>query len=50
MSLIQKCLKIAIAAHENQTDRNGRPYALHILSVMQRGKTEDEQAVGILHD
>jgi len=50
MSIIQKCLTIAIEAHERQTDKNGKPYALHVLSVMQKGKTEDEQAVGILHD
>ena len=50
MSLLQTAINIAIEAHKNQTDKNGQPYALHIMRVMLRGKTEDEQMAGILHD
>ena len=50
MSTLQKALEIAIAAHQNQTDKSGAPYILHVLRVMNSGKSEIEKICGVLHD
>jgi (p)ppGpp synthase/HD superfamily hydrolase len=47
---LEKALQIATDAHRNQYDKYGAPYLLHVVRVMQRGKSEAEQIVGLLHD
>jgi hypothetical protein len=49
-SFLESAIVIASLAHACQRDKNGRPYILHCLRVMMRGKTDDEKAVGVLHD
>lgn len=48
--LLEKAIEIAVKAHKGQKDKAGEPYILHCLSVMLKGKTEDEKIVGVLHD
>ena len=50
MSTLQKAIEIAISAHQNQTDKSGAPYILHVIRVMNSGKTEVEKICGVLHD
>ena len=50
MSTLQKAIEIAITAHQNQTDKSGAPYILHVIRVMNSGKTEVEKICGVLHD
>ncbi|MBT2439597.1 HD domain-containing protein [Streptomyces sp. ISL-36] len=45
---------LAVAAHEGQTDKAGRPYAEHLRAVAEgvrvRGGTQDQIAAAWLHD
>ena len=50
MYILDKALKIAVQAHENQKDRYGTPYILHPIRVMLQMGSEMEQIVAILHD
>ncbi|HZV07357.1 MAG TPA: HD domain-containing protein [Gemmataceae bacterium] len=50
MANIEKALQIAAKAHEGQTDKDGQPYILHPLRVMQRVEGMEAQIVAILHD
>ncbi|HEY8402883.1 MAG TPA: hypothetical protein VIK89_16570 [Cytophagaceae bacterium] len=50
MSTLAKAISIAVKAHEGQKDKHGAPYILHVLSVMQKGRTEAEKICGALHD
>ena len=50
MSTLQKAIEIAITAHQYQTDKSGAPYILHVIRVMNNGKTEVEKICGVLHD
>lgn len=50
MNLIEISLKIAMAAHEGQVDKAGKPYILHPLRVMLKMDGEKEMATAILHD
>ncbi|WP_047099187.1 HD domain-containing protein [Chryseobacterium lactis] len=50
LHLLEKAISIATQAHAGQTDKSGKPYILHVLRVMMKGKTEDEMICGILHD
>ena len=43
-------IKIAVNAHEGQTDKGGNPYILHPLRVMMSVESESEKIVAILHD
>lgn len=47
---LQKAIEVAIEAHSQQKDKVGKPYLLHVFSVMAKGKTDDEKIVGLLHD
>lgn len=49
-SLLETAIQIAVEAHAGQTQRNGQPYILHPLRVMNRVHTEEEKIVAILHD
>ena len=48
--LLEMAIEIAVKAHAGQKDKAGAPYILHCLSVMLKGKTDDEKIVGVLHD
>ena len=50
MGTIEKALQIAAKAHEGQKDKEGLPYILHPLRVMQAVEGEDAQIVAVLHD
>ena len=50
MNLIQKAFEIVVAAHRSQIDKTGQPYILHLTRVMLKGKNQDEQVCGLLHD
>ncbi|UEQ77193.1 phosphohydrolase [Chryseobacterium arthrosphaerae] len=50
LNLLEKAISIAVQAHAGQTDKSGKPYILHVLRVMMKGKSEDEMIGGILHD
>jgi (p)ppGpp synthase/HD superfamily hydrolase len=50
VATIEKALQIAALAHEGQKDKEGLPYILHPLRVMQRLEGLEAQIVGILHD
>ena len=47
---IEKCIRIAMDAHEGQRDKNGNPVILHPMAVGLMGKTDAEMCVGFLHD
>jgi len=50
MATIEKALAIAAKAHEGQKDKEGLPYILHPLRVMQGVRGEEAQIVAVLHD
>jgi GTP diphosphokinase / guanosine-3',5'-bis(diphosphate) 3'-diphosphatase len=50
MSNLAKAIRIAAVAHEQQTDKAGEPYVLHVLRVMMNVQGEDQRIVGVLHD
>jgi hypothetical protein len=50
MASIEKALQIAAKAHEGQKDKDGQPYILHPLRVMQAVEGIDAQIIAILHD
>lgn len=47
---LKRATDIAIEAHAGQYDKNGQPYLLHVLRVMNAGQTLQEKIVGALHD
>ena len=50
MHLVENALKIALHAHAGQKDKAGSPYILHVLRVMGKMVSPEEQAVALLHD
>lgn len=50
MSTLERAIEIAHEAHAGQYDKAGKDYILHPLRVMERGRTEEEKIVGVLHD
>lgn len=50
MATLDKAILIAVQAHQNQKDRNGKHYILHPIRVMMRFELEAERTVAILHD
>jgi (p)ppGpp synthase/HD superfamily hydrolase len=52
MATIEKALQIAAQAHEGRTDKNGLPYIMHPLRVLNavEGLGEDVAIAAILHD
>jgi hypothetical protein len=50
MATIEKPLQIAAKAHEGQKDKEGLPYILHPLRVMQKVQGEEAMIVAVLHD
>lgn len=47
---IEKALKIAYKAHENQFDKGGEPYINHPLHIAKMLNCEDEIITALLHD
>ena len=50
MTSIEKALQIAVRAHEGQIDKDGQPYILHPLRVMNAVEDEQAKIVAVLHD
>lgn len=49
-ALTKKAIKMAYAAHEGQTDRDGIPYICHPLLVAEQMQDEKSTVVALLHD
>ena len=50
MSTLETAIKLAVDAHQGQTDKAGKPYILHPLRLMMQCETEALQIVAVLHD
>ena len=50
MASIEKALQIAARAHEGQKDKDGQPYILHPLRVMNAVEDVPAKIVAVLHD
>lgn len=50
MSTLARAITIAAFAHQNQVDLGGAPYMLHLMRVMLKAHSQEEQIVAILHD
>lgn len=50
MSLLEIAIRIALEAHAGETDKAGRPYILHPLTLMLQMTTEEAMIVAVLHD
>lgn len=50
MNSIERALQLALAAHEGQVDKAGKPYILHPMTVASLQKTEECIIVALLHD
>lgn len=50
MTLLERALQLALSIHAGQTDRAGRPYILHPLTLMMQMDTDDERITAVLHD
>lgn len=48
--IVEKCLKIAVDAHEGQRDKDNNAVILHPIIVGSMGQTDAEKCVGFLHD
>ena len=48
--LIYKALEISTILFDNQTDKGGAPYILHLLYVYKNVKTKEEKIIALLHD
>ncbi|MEO8241573.1 MAG: GTP pyrophosphokinase [bacterium] len=48
--LLEDAIQIATEAHRGQTGRDGAPYILHPLRVMQNAASPQERIVAVLHD
>ncbi|MDX1931726.1 MAG: hypothetical protein SFU56_03895 [Capsulimonadales bacterium] len=53
-SLLAAAIRIAVECHENQRDKNGAPYVLHPLRMLQRAQAAgwpiEVRIVAVLHD
>jgi (p)ppGpp synthase/HD superfamily hydrolase len=50
MPTLEDAIALAVEAHRGQKEKAGQPYILHVLRVMFRLDTEQEQMAGVLHD
>ena len=50
MATLERAIEIARQAHSGQLDKAGKDYINHPLRVMEKGTTEEEKIVGVLHD
>lgn len=49
-NLIYKALEIVTTLFENDTDKGGHPYMLHIMYVYKHVSSFDEKVIALLHD
>ena len=47
---LERAIEIARIAHAGQFDKAGKDYINHPLRVMEKGLTDNEKIVGVLHD
>ena len=50
MSTLERAIEITRKAHAGQFDKAGMDYINHPLRVMEKGLTENEKIVGVLHE
>ncbi len=50
MANLQRALEIAVEAHRGQLQKDGLPYVLHPIKLMQSVCTFEEQVAALLHD
>ena len=50
MATLERAIEIARNAHDGQFDKASMDYINHPLRVMEKGLTENEKIVGVLHD
>ncbi|MDX1946827.1 MAG: hypothetical protein SFU86_15605 [Pirellulaceae bacterium] len=50
MGTLERAIEIAVQAHCGQVDKEGQPYILHPLRVMQAVEGTEAKIVGVLHD
>ncbi|WP_445116039.1 guanosine-3',5'-bis(diphosphate) 3'-pyrophosphohydrolase [Acinetobacter sp. WZC-1] len=50
MPNIEKAIALAARKHSGQTDKGDQPYIFHLLRVMLKMKTPEQQIVAVLHD
>jgi (p)ppGpp synthase/HD superfamily hydrolase len=48
--MIELALRIALEAHQGQTDKGGNPYVLHPIRVMNSMSSDITRVVALLHD
>ncbi len=47
---LERGIRLAVKVHKGQKDRFHKPFILHVLRVMARGRDLEEQLLGVLHD
>lgn len=50
MANLQRALEITIAAHKNQKQKDGSPYAFHPIRLSMSVTSEEQKIVALLHD
>lgn len=48
--MLNRAIEIAIEAFKDKKDKFGNPYLMHLMNVMNKGRSENEKIAGILHD
>lgn len=48
--ILEKAIRVAAKTHRGQKDRFKKPFVLHVLRVIGRGNSLEEQVLGALHD
>lgn len=48
--MFEAAVVTAMQCHAGQVDKAGQPYLLHVFRVAGRGRTLEEQVLGLLHD
>lgn len=51
-TMLARAIALAAVAHQDQTDKAGRPYILHCIKVMHYLRSDDDElmAIAVLHD
>src|SRR5262249_43426113 len=50
MSMLETAIRVAVAAHAGQKDKEGLPYITHPLRLMAAVEGDDAKIVAVLHD